>query len=183
MDFAASKRMNIKKEDILERLNPADSFTLAMDEEIRRDGLAGSYGCFALELSNIPDIAELELRIIEFSQRFPVSQASLQQIGRRFYWCKRNDSPSLFFQHHCPEGHNEADFQQSTIDRIINHKQARETTAPIEFHLLIGPTRHTFFTRWLHPFCDARGADLILKYLCTAGEAQRRQFAYLKPGR
>ena len=174
--------MNINKEDILERLNPADSFTLAMDEEIRRDDLAGSYGCFALELSNIPDIAELELRISEFSQRFPVSQASLQQIGRRFYWCKRTNPPALFFQHHCPEGHNEADFQQSTIDRLINHKQARETTAPIEFHLLTGPTRHTFFTRWLHPFCDARGADLILKYLCTADEAQRRQFGLPETG-
>ena len=174
--------MNINKEDILERLNPADSFTLAMDEEIRRDGLAGSYGCFALELSNIPDIAELELRISEFSQRFPVSQASLQQIGRRFYWCKCTDPPALFFQHHCPEGHNEADFQQSIIDRLINHKQARETPAPIEFHLLTGPTRHTFFTRWLHPFCDARGADLILKYLCTADEAQRRQFGLPETG-
>ena len=174
--------MSIKKEDTLERLNPADSFTLAMDEEIRRDGLAGSYGCFALELSNIPDIAELELRISEFSQRFPVSQASLQQIGRRFYWCKRTNPPALFFQHHCPEDHNEADFQQSTIDLLINHKQARETTAPIEFHLLTGPTRHTFFTRWLHPFCDARGADLILKYLCTADEAQRRQFGLPETG-
>ncbi len=168
--------MSIKKEAILEKLNPADSFTLAMDEEIRRDGLAGSYGCFALELSNIPDMTELQLRITEFSQRFPVAQASLQQIGRRFYWCKRIDPPPLFFRHHCPEGHNEADFQQNTIDSIINHKQARETTAPIEFHLLTGPARHTFFIRWLHPFCDARGADLILKYLCTADEAQRRQF-------
>ena len=176
MDFTASKRMTIRKEDILERLNPADSFTLAMDEEIRRGGLAGSYGCFALELSNFPDITELQQRITEFSLRFPVTQASLQQIGRRFYWCKRNDPPPLFFQHHCPEGENETDFQQHTINRIVNHKQARETTAPIEFHLLTGPAKHTFFTRWLHPFCDARGADLILKYLCTADEAQRRQF-------
>ena len=168
--------MSIKKEGILERLNPADSFTLAMDEEIRRDGLAGNYGCFALILSNIPDIAVLEQRITEFSQRFPVTQASLQQIGKRFYWCKRFDPPPLFFQHHCPEGHNEVDFQQNTIDRIINHKQARETAAPIEFHLLTGSTQHTFFIRWMHPFGDARGADLILKYLCTADEAQRRQF-------
>ncbi len=51
MDITASKRMSIKKEDILERLNPVDSFTLAMDEDIRRDGLAGSYGCFALDIS------------------------------------------------------------------------------------------------------------------------------------
>ena len=174
--------MKIKKEDILERLNPADSFTLAMDEEIRRDGLAGSYGCFALELSNTPDIAALQQRITEFGQRFPVAQAGLQQIGRRFYWCRRNDPPPLFFQHHCPDNQNEADFQQHTIDRIINHKQARETTAPIEFHLLTGPGKHTFFIRWLHPFCDARGADLILKYLCTADEAQRRQFGLPETG-
>ena len=176
MDFTASKRMSIKKEDILERLNPADSFTLAMDEEIRKDGLAGNYGCFALVLSNIPDIEALQQRIAGFSQCFPVAQASLQQIGKRFYWCKRIDPPPLFFQHHCPEGHNEADFQKQTIDSIINHKQAREIAAPIEFHLLTGSTQHTFFIRWMHPFGDARGADLILKYLCTANEAQRRQF-------
>lgn len=166
----------INKEDILEKLNPADSFTLAMDEEIRQDGLAGSYGCYALELSKLPDIPVLQQRIDEFSQRFPVALASLQQIGRHFYWCKRNEPPTLFFQHHCPDSENEADFQQRTIDRIINHRQARETTAPIEFHLLSGPARHVFFTRWLHPFTDARGADLILKYLCTADVTQRRQF-------
>ena len=182
MDFTASKRMSIKEVDILERLNPADSFTLAMDEEIRRDGLAGSYGCFALELSNFPDIMALQQRITEFGQRFPVAQASLQQIGRRFYWCKRNSPPPLFFQHLCPEGRNEADFQKNTIDSIINHKQARETTTPIEFHLLTGPAKHTFFTRWLHPFCDARGADLILKYLCTSEETQRRQFGLPETG-
>ena len=174
--------MRIKTEDILEKLNPADSFTLVMDEEIRRDGMAGSYGCFALELTNIPDIAELQQRITEFSQRFPVAQASLQQIGRRFYWCRRNDPPPLFFQHHCPEDQNEADFQQHTIDRIINHKQTRETVTPIEFHLLTGPTQHTFFTRWFHPFGDARGADLILKYLCTADEAKRLQFGLPETG-
>ena len=174
--------MSIKKEDILERLNPADSFTLAMDEEIRKDGLAGNYGCFALELSNIPDIATLQQRITEFSQRFPVTQASLQQIGKRFYWCKRIDPLPLFFQHHCPEGHNEAAFQKQTIDRIINHQQARETAAPIEFHLLTGQAQHILFTRWMHPFGDARGADLILKYLCTADEVQRRQFGLPETG-
>jgi hypothetical protein len=174
--------MTIKKEGILERLNPADFFTLAMDEEIRRDGLAGSYGCFALELDNSPDIAVLQQRIAELSRRFPVVQASLQQIGRHFYWCQRNEPPALFFQHHCPDKHNEADFQRSTIDEIINQQQARTDTAPIEFHLLTGPTQHTFFTRWIHPFCDARGADLIVKYLCTAEESQRQQFGMPETG-
>ncbi|MGR9116665.1 MAG: hypothetical protein ACU85E_12940 [Gammaproteobacteria bacterium] len=174
--------MSINKEDILERLNPADSFTLAMDDEIRRDGLAGSYGCFALELSNSPDIAALQQRIAEFSLRFPIALASLQQIGRRFYWCQRKNAPELFFQHHChcPADQNEVDFRQNTLDRIINEKQARESVTPIEFHLLSGPSSHTFFIRWLHPFCDARGADLILKYLCTADVEQRQKFGLPK---
>ena len=80
--------MSTQKADILEALNPADSFTLAMDEEIRKDGLPGSYGCLALELSNIPDTIALQQRIDEFSQRFPVALASLQQRGRRFYVLK-----------------------------------------------------------------------------------------------
>lgn len=165
------------KHAIIEALNPADSFTLAMDEEIRRDGLAGSYGCFALELSHSPDIDALQQRITELCQRFPVFQASLKQIGRRFFWCQRqNDLPILFFQHDCPKGQDEAIFHAGKIDQIINHKQARETIAPIEFHLLTGPNKNTFFTRWIHPFCDARGADLILKYLCTEEADRRMEF-------
>jgi NRPS condensation-like uncharacterized protein len=167
------KKHNI---DIIEVLNPADSFTLAMDEEIRKEGLSGSYGCFALELSNTPDIETLQQRINELCQRFPVLLASLQQRGRHFYWCKRKQMPQLFFQHCCPENQSEEDFQQTKIDQIINHKQARETITPIEFHLLTGTTKNTFFTRWIHPVCDARGADLILKYLCTEDAKQRQQF-------
>ncbi|GAW85629.1 hypothetical protein bplSymb_SCF01001P003 [Bathymodiolus platifrons methanotrophic gill symbiont] len=30
--------------------------------------------------------------------------------------------------------------------------------------------------RWIHPFCDAKGADLILKYLCTNDAEQRLKF-------
>jgi NRPS condensation-like uncharacterized protein len=169
------KKHNI---DILEVLNPADSFTLAMDEEIRKEGLSGSYGCFALELSNTPDIETLQQRINELSQRFPVLLASLQQRGRRFYWCKRKQAPQLFFQHPCPENQSEEDFQQKKINQIVNHKQTRESTTPIEFHLLTGPTKNTFFTRFIHPVCDARGADLILKFLCTEDPEQRQKFGF-----
>ena len=138
--------MSAQKADILEVLNPADSFTLAMDEEIRKDGLPGSYGCFAMELSNIPNTLTLQQRIDEFSQRFPVALASLQQWGRRFYWCKRNAPPQLFIRHHCPENQPDAEFQRSKIDQIINHKQSRETIAPIEFHLLTGPVKNQQFS-------------------------------------
>jgi hypothetical protein len=176
MDITPPKRMSIDQSSILERLNPADGFTLAMDEEIRKDGLAGSYGCFALELSNAPDIAILQQRIAEFGRCFPVVQAGLRQIGRRFYWCKRSDPPPLFFQYPCPADRQEADFRHNLISQLINHRQARENMAPIDFHLLAGPTQCTFLIRWFHPFCDARGAYLILRYLGAADDAQRQRF-------
>jgi len=166
----------MSKEDIIEPLNLADSFTLAMDEEIRQDGLSGSFGCFALELSTTPNIHALEQRIAEFSQRFPISLACLLPHGRRFHWCKREKPPQLFYHHQCPKDQSEASFQEETINQIINHKQDRESIAPIEFHLITGSTKQIFFTRWIHPFCDARGADLILKYLCTEGPEQRSKF-------
>lgn len=167
--------MSVDKSGILERLNPADGFTLAMDDEIRRDGLAGSYGCSGLELSNAPNIGELALRIDEFGAQFPVARASLQQIGRHFYWCRRSDPPELFFVHRCPGDETETGFRQRMTTRIINDKQPRDSIAPIEFHLIIGPSQAVFLVRWIHPFCDARGADLILRYLCTADREKRRQ--------
>lgn len=172
--------MSIDKSSILERLNPADSFTLAMDDEIRRDGLAGSYGCSGLELSNTPDIDELTRRIDEFDRQFPVSRASLQQIGKRFYWCRRDNPPKMFYEHRCPDGEDATDFRQRTTDRIINDKQPRKSIAPIEFHLLTGPNQAVFMIRWIHPFCDARGADLILQYLCTADSEKRGRFGQPK---
>ncbi len=172
--------MSENKQEIIEPLNFADSFTLAMDEEIRKDGLPGSYGCFALELDNRPDIETLQHRITEFSQKFPISIASLQQIGRRFYWCKRDNPPQLFFHHICPDNENGIDFQQQIIDQIINRKEARNSITPIEFHQISSATKNTFFMRWIHPFCDARGADLILQYLCTEDTQQRQQFGHPK---
>jgi hypothetical protein len=173
--------MSHSNHSIIEPLNFADSFTLAMDEEIRHDGLPGSYGCFALELDNEPDIATLQHRIFQFGQQFPTSRASLQQKGRRFYWCSRNEAPPPLFCHHKHSGkQTEEHFQQHIIDQIINHKEARETLAPIEFHLISGSTNNTFFIRWIHPFCDARGADLILHYLCTENEEKRQQFGLPK---
>lgn len=172
--------MSDNKQKYIEPLNFADSFTLAMDEEIRKDGLPGSYGCFALELSNTPELETLQQRITEFNQQFPVATASLQQLGKKFYWCKRKTIPQLFFHHPCPEGQNEDDFQQHMIDQIINHKQPRESITPIEFHLITSTTKNTFFMRWIHPFCDAGGANLILQFLCTADVEQRKKFGFPK---
>lgn len=168
-------------EIMLESLNIADSFTLAMDEEIRQEGLAGSLCGCALELNQTPDVSILEQRINEFSQHFPVALASLQQKGKRFHWFKRDTAPQLFFQHHCPNDLSDKAFQHQTANQIINTKQEREVTPPIEFHLINGKTQSTFLIRWVHPFCDARGIDLILKYLCTETAEERQAFLNADP--
>lgn len=157
-------------------LNIADTFTLAMDEEIRQDGLSGSLCGFVLELNQTPDIETLQHRIIAFSQDFPTATASLQQKGKRFYWCARGKTPTLFFQHHCPKNQSVQAFKHGTIKQLINQKQSRESTTPIEFHLITSDKQASFFVRWIHPFCDARGVDLILKYILTDEPQQRQIF-------
>ncbi|MCF6249910.1 MAG: hypothetical protein L3J75_01390 [Methylococcaceae bacterium] len=162
--------------NIIQKLNPADCFTLAMDEEIRQEGMPGSLCGFALELSITPDIEALSVRIEEFIRNFPLSTASLQQRGKQFYWCKRESSYQTFFHHPCSEQEDEELFHCNIIDNVINHLEPRETIAPIEFHLITGNKKNVFLLRWIHPFCDARGADLILKYLCTESESERQLF-------
>jgi hypothetical protein len=159
---------------IIQPLNPCDYFTLAMDDEIRREGIAGSLCGFAIELKQSPDIAALTERINEFTQRFPLILASLQQRGQRFYWCERDAVPQNFFLHQCPITENEASYQQSVIETLINEPQSREDVVPLTFHLISGATKTIFLLRWIHPLCDAVGIDLIFRYLCT-DEIEKRQ--------
>lgn len=162
--------------DILQALNPADSFTLALDQQIRNEAMPGSLCGFALELEQHPDAERLQSRITEFCQRFPLATASLQQRGKKFYWCRRTAPKQILFQHRCPPQEDESAYLKHLTTTIINQREARDAVAPLEFHLLAGRTRHLFLLRWIHPLCDARGADLILKYLCTDDPGLRRRF-------
>ncbi|MGH8477945.1 MAG: hypothetical protein ACRER2_19640, partial [Methylococcales bacterium] len=60
-------------------MNPADYFTLAMDEEIRREGMPGSLCGVAVELDEPPDIHKLSERIGRFLRNFPTAGASLKK--------------------------------------------------------------------------------------------------------
>ncbi len=162
--------------DIIQPLNPSDCFTLAMDELIRQEQMPGSQCGFALELSSAPDIQILAQRIEEFGERFPLVFASLQQRGKRFFWCARENQHALLHLHSTTATDNEADFHKQTVLTLLNHAQARETIAPLEFHLIQSARQHTFLMRWIHPLCDAKGADLILKYLCTDNLDMRLRF-------
>jgi NRPS condensation-like uncharacterized protein len=168
--------------DIIQILNPSDCFTLAMDEEIRQEQMPGSLCGFALELSGTPDIEALEQRITEFGTRFPLAFASLQQRGKRYFWCQREQEHPLFYQHFNTNNTGEAEFHKATVVRLLNHKQDRETIPPVEFHLISSAAKNTFLMRWIHPFCDARGADLILKYLCTESLDAKGQHGCLTGG-
>lgn len=161
---------------IEQALNPADYFTLAIDEALRQENMPGNLCGFGLELDQQPDVAELCNRILEFMHQFPLSNASLEQRGNRFFWRQCSEPHQLFYQHHCPPTESETFFFDSTINQIINQRTPREHLAPIEFHLLTGSHRHALLLRWYHPLCDARGAELILKYLCTDSTAQRNLF-------
>jgi hypothetical protein len=164
------------KDDILQALNPADTFTLAMDEEIRQEGMPGSLCGFALELSGSPNIEALETRIKTFIKYFPVTQSSIQQRGKRFYWCRRDNPRQFFFQHFSPAKKNETEYFQQTIEKILNTQESREQQSPVEFHILTGTSQSVFLLRWIHPFCDARGAELILKFLMTDDPNQLKKF-------
>lgn len=161
---------------IVKPLNPADYFTLAMDEEIRKEGMPGSLCGIALELDKALNIDELVQRIDEFTEQYPVSLAQLQAKGRRHYWCRRDHSRQIFFQHALSENGDEDQQAQCLIEQIINHREPRSTINPIEFHLLNGCNKHIFLLRWIHPFCDAKGADLILRYLATEQQQDREKF-------
>lgn len=168
--------MTVANSDIIQILNPSDCFTLAMDEEIRKEHMPGSQCGFALELSDCPDSQAIEQRIHEFSKRFPLVFASLQQRGKRFFWCTRQQKHLLFHQHIASQADHEDTFHKETVLALLNHKQARETVPPLEFHLIQSHTKTTFLMRWIHPFCDAKGADMILKYLCTNSLEKRLGF-------
>lgn len=162
--------MSRGSESIIQVLNPADCFTLAMDEEIRKEGMPGSLCGFALELDGRPDIKKLSERIEHFCSKFPSARASLRKIGRRFYWCKREKPGKIFYLHGGSAKPDEMDEFHTRIRQVMNRMEARETVNPLEFHLFQGGAQSILLIRWIHPFCDAVGADLILRNL-TADQA------------
>lgn len=171
-----SPKMKTAQKEPLLTLNPADYLTLTMDEEIRQENMPGSLCGYALELDRLPDIDALSERITEFGERFPLAYASLQQRGKRFFWFEREQKHDLFVQHHAASNDNETNFHHTCLTDLLNHKESRETLAPISFHLIQSPNKTTFLLRWIHPFCDAKGTGLILQYLCTDNPKKRLNF-------
>jgi len=146
-------------------LNPADHFTLMMDHEVRKGGLAGNFCGLVLELDGVPNRDEIEQRCRDFPSRFPASVASLKQTGRRYNWQLSSTRSLPFYCHDAyPRDGGEAEPDRILHD-IINHNASPEEASPIAIHLIRQQDKSLFVLRWFHPACDAKGVELVLYHL------------------
>lgn len=162
----------------MQALNTADHFTLMMDHEIRRSGLAGNFCALVFELGGVPDAGLLARRAAAFAHRFPETHVRLRQKGRRYFWAAQTGQADIFFHHRAAD----AEQAHRCIAGIINAAAPATEAVPIEFHLVEMPGASLFLLRWFHPICDAKGAELIVHHLLNdtdapAGEDLFTQFA------
>jgi len=147
----------------VQRLNPADHFTLVLDHEIRKSGLAGNYCALVLELDGIPDAAEITRRSRHFASRFPLAVARLSRQGRQYAWVPSGED-SLPFQISKLDTDDAACCEQRLFE-IVNQAAPVSASAPFELHLIEAASRSLLVLRWFHPATDAKGAELVLHHL------------------
>jgi len=149
----------------LQQLNPADYFTLLLDHEIRKSGLAGNYCALVMELEGVPDQAEIARHCIAFAERFPLAVARLSRPGRRYAWTLSGDDSLPFRLSRANQSAADADWQQQRLLEIINESAPVSASAPFELHLIEASDLSLLVLRWFHPAADAKGAELVLHYL------------------
>ncbi|MEN8207137.1 MAG: hypothetical protein ABFS24_14170 [Pseudomonadota bacterium] len=148
---------------ILQRLNPADHFTLVLDHEIRKSGLAGNYCALVLELDGVPDHAEITRCCRHFASRYPLAVARLSRQGRQYAWVS-TDENSLPF-HVSRLDTDDAACREQRLLAIVNQGAPVSASAPFELHLIEATDSSLLVLRWFHPAADAKGAELVLHHL------------------
>jgi len=147
------------------RLNPVDYFTLALDYEIRRSGLAGNYCAIAFEVEGIPDHKEIAQRCREFAEQFPVAVSRLTQHGRQYFWIPSDDNSLPFHITRLdPTEVGDHNLWCYLVD-ILNDGTPASLSAPFELHLIEIADCSLLVLRWFHPMADAKGAELVLRHL------------------
>ena len=146
-----------------QRLNPADHFTLVLDYEIRKSGLAGNYCALVLELDGIPDPAEITRRCRQFASRFPLAVARLSRQGRQYAWVPSSENSLPFLISKQDTG--DAVSQQQCLLELVNKGAPVSASAPFELHLIEAADHSLLVLRWFHPATDAKGAELVLHHL------------------
>ncbi len=155
------------------RLNPADQFTLAIDHEIRKSGLAGNFCGIVLELDGTADENDIARRCREFPAKFARSTARLQQHGRQYEWSLTANQSLPFHLHnlHSPEI-DEMETEQ-VLNHILNKSVSPFEAPPFEIYLVKTPNKSHLILRWFHPACDAKGAELIIHHLFQDNTAEQ----------
>jgi hypothetical protein len=148
---------------ILHRLNPADHFTLVLDYEIRKSGLAGNYCALVLELDGIPDPAEITRRCRHFASNFPLAVARLSQYGRQYAWVPSGENCLPF--HISKADTADVSSREQRLLEIVNQGAPVSASAPFELHLIESENHSLLVLRWFHPAADAKGAELVLYHL------------------
>jgi hypothetical protein len=163
----------------LQRLNPADHFTLVLDHQIRKSGLAGNYCALVMELEGVPDHAEIAQRCAAFAGRFPLAVARLSRQGRQYAWVPSNDDSLPFQVSKLNKDVDDATCQQQRLLEVVNKVAPVLTSAPFELHLIESADYSLLVLRWFHPAADAKGAELVLHHLFN--ESQPTQPSQLAP--
>ena len=148
---------------MLQRLNPADHFTLVMDQEIRASGLAGNFCGLILELDGLPNHNYIRQRCELFAQRFPLSIARLGSAGKRYAWFTSQNQHIPFSIHQTTCANRE-----QCIHDIINRTEPVSEAPPFSIHLIEENTKSCLMIRWFHPALDAKGVELLLHDLFVA---------------
>ena len=126
--------------------NPADYFTFVLDQEIRKAGMPGGYGGFALELAAEPDLNQLQQRMDLLLERFPRASARIERQGKRFAWVATGRRIVLEY-HHCRQGEAAAGETRRILLEIVN----RPESLPLTLHWIAGETGGTLLLVWNHP--------------------------------
>jgi hypothetical protein len=149
----------------INKLNPADHFTLMMDHEIRTSGLAGNNCGIVLELEGVIDEADVRQKCQVFAERFPRSVARLYRKGRQYYWKDSSQEQlPVFFYTLDAQKNPEVDRNEKILE-IVNTAVSPFETAPIEIHVFVETRKSVVLLRWFHPVCDAKGAELVCHHI------------------
>lgn len=149
----------------MQSFNPADVFTLMMDTEIRKAGLAGNYCGIIVELDGIPDSEMIKQKCESFATRFPEATARLQPTSRNHQWRPSPLTPLIPFVLHPDAGQCSEEQSARIISNILNQSALPAEAAPIEVHLVPHGAQCLLILKWFHPACDAKGAELVLHHL------------------
>jgi hypothetical protein len=150
---------------ILQRLNPADHFTLLMDYEIRKSRLAGNYCALVMELEGVPDHAEIAQRCSGFAGRYPLAVARLSRQGRQYAWVPSDDDSLPFHVSKMEANADTAACRQQRLLEIVNKGEPVSASAPFQLYLIESAGDSLLVLHWFHPVTDAKGAELALHLL------------------